>query len=110
MAIWEYIYQSNPNNSEEWAAIIPADGEASEELVAERLGLGDGAEAAVNDLLSVQLNAVLREVEPLLDDGGKLPDPAALLTENVLRPRRPDDDLRAHRRHAHLHAGVAVLG
>jgi hypothetical protein len=29
---------------------IPADGEASKELVAEGLGLGDGAEAAVDDL------------------------------------------------------------
>jgi len=90
--------------------IIPPDGKASEELVAEGLSLRDGAEAAVDDLLGVELDAVLGEVEPLLDDRGQLPDPATLLTEHVLRARGADDDLRAHRRDAHLHAGVAVLG
>jgi hypothetical protein len=90
--------------------IIPADGEASEELVAERLGLGDGAEAAVDDLLGVELHAVLGEVEPLLYDGGELPDSAALLAEHVLGARGADDDLRAHRGHADLDAGVSVLG
>jgi hypothetical protein len=39
--------------------IIPADGEASEELVAKRLGLDDGAKATVDDLLCVELYAVL---------------------------------------------------
>lgn len=89
--------------------VIPPDGKASEELVAEGLSLRDGAEAAVDDLLGVELDAILGEVEPLLDDRGQLPDPAALLAEHVLRARGADDDLRAHRRDAHLHAGVAVL-
>jgi hypothetical protein len=37
--------------------IIPVDGEASKELVAKILGLGDGAEVAVDVLLYVELHA-----------------------------------------------------
>jgi hypothetical protein len=58
---------------------LPAHGEATDQLVAEGLGLGDGAQAAVGDLLGVQLNGPLREVEPLLDDRGQLANAATLL-------------------------------
>jgi hypothetical protein len=90
--------------------IIPADGEASEELVAKRLSLGDGAEAAVDDLLRVELHAILEEVEPLLHDGCELPDPATLLVEHVLGARGADDDLRAHPSHTDLNARLSILG
>ena len=87
-----------------------ADGEAVEELVAQRLALGDGGQAAVLHLGRVQRHAVLGELEPLLDQRRELADPAALLAEHLLRVRRPDDDVRHRRRHAHLDARVALLG
>jgi hypothetical protein len=57
----------------------PAHGEAAQQLVAQRLGLRDGAQPAVGDLLGVQLHGVGRELEALLDDRGQLADAAALL-------------------------------
>eukprot|EP01136_Pigoraptor_vietnamica_P011651 Opistho-1_new@50747 len=87
-----------------------AHGEATEELVPERLALRDGAEAAVGDLLSVELHAAVGEVEALLHDRRELADAAALLAEHVLRARGADDDLRARGRHADLNARVAILG
>jgi hypothetical protein len=70
-----------------------ADGQTVEELVAERLALGDGGETAVLDLGGVQRHRVLRELEALLDQGGELADAAALLTENLLGLGGADDDV-----------------
>ena len=61
-------------------------------------------------LLCVQLDTVLWEVEPLLDDRGKLPDAAALLAKDVLGPGGHDDDLSPGGGDPDLHAGVAILG
>jgi len=61
------------------SAGAPSDSEAAKELVAQRLGLGDGAQPAVVHLLRVQLHAAVRELEPLLHDAGQLPDAAPLL-------------------------------
>lgn len=64
----------------------PAHGQAAQQLVAQGLGLGDGAQTAVSDLLGVQLHALRGEVEALLDDGGQLADAAALLACACTRP------------------------
>jgi hypothetical protein len=55
--IYQHIRQFRSNQQDQ--VIIPADGEAYEELVAKRLGLDDGAEATIDDLLCVELYAVL---------------------------------------------------
>merc|ERR1719305_1407055 len=88
----------------------PPDGETSDELVTEGLSLGNGAETAGGDLLSVKLDGALGEVEPLLDNAGELSDPPALLSEDVLGPGGHDDDLRPGGGHSDLNTGVAILG
>lgn len=90
--------------------ILPSDGETANELISEGFSLSDGAETASSDLLGVQLNGVLWEVEPLLDDGRQFTDATALLAEDVLGPRGHDDDLGTGRSDADLDAGVAVFG
>lgn len=63
--------------------IGPANSEASKELVTERLSLSNGAETPVVHLLSVELNAVLRELEPLLNYRCQLPNPPTLLAYSI---------------------------
>ena len=53
----------------------PTDGQTTDKLVTERLGLSDGAETPGGHLLGVQLHGILGEVEPLLDHAGQLTDP-----------------------------------
>ena len=89
---------------------LPPDCETTDELVPQRLGLGDGAQPPGGHLLGVELYGSLGEVEALLHDGRELADAPALLAEHVLRARRHDDDLGAGGGDAHLHAGVAILG
>ena len=48
---------------------LPSNSKASKKLVAKGFGLGNGAEPSVANLLSVQLDAVLWEFEPLLYHG-----------------------------------------
>merc|ERR1719291_258368 len=88
----------------------PPHGQTSDQLVTERLGLGNGAKSASGHLLGVELDSSLGEVEPLLDDAGQLPDPPALLSQNVLGPGGHDDDLGPGGSHADLDTGVAILG
>jgi hypothetical protein len=87
-----------------------ADGQAVEELVAQRLALGDGGQTAVLDLGGVQRDAVLGELEAFLDQAGELADAAALLTQDLLGVRRADDDVGDGGRDADLDARVALLG
>jgi hypothetical protein len=72
--------------------------------------LSDGAKTTGCNLLGVQLNRVLGEVEPLLDNGGQLTDPPALLTEDVLGAGGHDDDLSLGGGNTDLHTGVTILG
>merc|ERR1719225_1739306 len=86
------------------------DGQTSDQLVTERLGLGNGAQTTSGHLLSVQLDGSLGEVESLLDDAGQLTDPPALLSQHVLCAGGHDDDLSTGGSHADLHTGVTILG
>lgn len=86
-----------------------ADGKAVEELVAERLALGDGGKTAVLDLGGVQRDRVLGELEALLDQRGQLANAAALLAENLLGLGGADDDVGDGGGDADLDAGVALL-
>lgn len=87
-----------------------AHGKATKELVAEGLGLGDGGETTVLDLLGVELKRVLGEAETLLDESLELTDAAALVTKNLLGVGGTDDDLGARVGDADLTSGVALLG
>ena len=75
-------------------ACLPADGETTKKLVAERLALGDGRETTVLDLLGVKLKGVIGELEALLDERGELADAATLLTQDLLGVGSTDDDLQ----------------
>jgi hypothetical protein len=57
----------------------PAHGQATQQLVAQGLSLGHGAQAAVGHLLGVQLHRVWGKLEALLHHAGQLADAAALL-------------------------------
>lgn len=85
------------------------DGETVEKLVAEGLALSDSGETAVLDLGGVEGDAVLGELEALLDERGELTDAAALLAENLLGVCRADDDVGNGRGDADLNAGVTLL-
>mmetsp|Transcript_67951 Transcript_67951/g.109509 ORF Transcript_67951/g.109509 Transcript_67951/m.109509 type:complete len:217 (-) Transcript_67951:74-724(-) len=86
-----------------------ANGQAAQELEAQGLALGHGAACAVLHALREELDAVLRETESLLHEGGQFPDATALLSEDLASAGGTDDDLRADRRDSDLDAGVAVL-
>ena len=85
------------------------DGKTVEELVAEGLALGDGAETAVLDLGGVEGDGVLGELEALLDEGGELADAAALLSKDLLGVGGADDDVGDGGGDADLDAGVTLL-
>lgn len=79
-------------------------------FITKALSLSDSAETAISDLLNKKLDRVLRECKPLLDDGGKLANTAALLAKHRLRAGSADDHLGLRGRHANFDAGVALLG
>ena len=78
-------------------SILPADSQTIEELVPQTLALGDSGEATVLNLLCVHLERIFGETETLLDESGKLTDPAALLTQDFLGVSSADNDLVNHR-------------
>lgn len=55
--------------------------------------MGDGGETTILDLCGVEGNAVLGELESLLDEGGEFADTASLLSENFLGVGCADDDV-----------------
>ena len=87
-----------------------AHGKTTEELVAERLGLGDGGKTTVLDLLSVELERVLGELETLLDQSLELADTTSLVTEDLLGVGGADDDLGTGVGDTDLTARVTLLG
>ena len=62
------------------------------------------------DLLGVKLQRVLGELEPLGDQGGQLPDPPALLSEDILGVGSTDDDLGLGVGSSDLTTSVTLLG
>jgi hypothetical protein len=87
-----------------------ADSKTTEQLVSQGLALGNSAETTVEHLLSVELNATLREVESLLDSGSQLTNAATLLTEDILGAGGTDDDLCADGGHTDLDTSITILG
>jgi len=69
-----------------------SDGEASEKLVSEALGLGDGGEASVGNSLDVEVDLALLVAPSLVDNSGELTDSSGLLAENLRRSGGDDDD------------------
>ena len=98
------------HNESENTVASTTNSKTTEKLVFERLGLGLGAQTAVGDTLSENLNSTLREVEPFLNDGGQLTNALALLAENILSAGSFNDDLSADRGDSDLNTGIAVLG
>jgi len=60
-------------------------------------------------LCRIQADAVLRELEPFLDEGSELADAAALLSEHFLGVRGADDDVGDGGCDADFNAGVAFF-
>ena len=87
----------------------PPDGQTIKKLVAERLALGDSGETTVLDLGGVQRDAVLGELEALLDQGSELANAAALLSQNLLGVCGADDDIGDGGGDADFDTGVALL-
>merc|ERR1712114_91862 len=87
-----------------------SDGQTSDQLVTERLGLSDRAKTASRHLFGVKLDGAIGIVEALLHDGSELTDALAFVAQYVLRTRGENDDFRARRRHAHLDTAVSVFG
>jgi len=83
--------------------------ESIEELILEALCLSDSRQASVLDFFGVELDRVFGEFETLLDERRQLADTPTLLAKNVLRVRRPDDDLSTRRGDANLDAAIAFL-
>lgn len=86
-----------------------ADGQTVEELVAEGLALGDGGQTTVLNLGGVEGDAVLGELEALLDQAGELADATALLAENLLGVGGADNDVGDGGGDADFDAGVTLL-
>jgi len=87
-----------------------ADGNVVEQLVAEALALGNGAEALVFYTLDKELDTIVGKAKSLLNEGSKLLDATATLAKNPLRARSANDNFCALRRNANFQARIAVLG
>ena len=88
----------------------PSHGKTTEELVSEGLGLGNGGETTVLDLLGVKLESSLWELETLLNESLELSDSASLVTENLLGVGGSDDDFGTGVGNTDLASGVSLLG
>jgi len=86
-----------------------SDRKTVEEFVSEGLALSDGGETSVLYLGGVQGNAVLGELEALLDERGQLADAASLLTENFLGVGCADDDVGDGRGDSDFDSRVSFL-
>lgn len=66
-------------------------GQTVQQLVSEGLALSDGGETTVLDLCGIEGDAVLGELESLLDEGGEFSNPSALLAQDFLSVCGADD-------------------
>lgn len=71
--------------------------------------MSDGGETTVLDLGGVEGNAVLWELEALLDEGGKFANAASLLSENFLSVGCADDDVGDGWGDTDFDTGVSLL-
>jgi hypothetical protein len=88
----------------------PSHSQTIEQFVSERFTLCDSGKTAVLDFSGIEGDRVLRELEALLDEGGELADATALLAENLLCVRGPDDNIGDGGGDADLDARVTLLG
>jgi hypothetical protein len=88
---------------------LPPDSQTSQKLVSQRLGLSNGTESSMLDLLGIELQRVLGELESLGNQSGQLPDPPSLLSENILSVGSTNDDLGLGVGGSNLTAGVTLL-
>jgi hypothetical protein len=72
----------------------PTNSKTTEELVPQRLALGDGRETTVLNLLGVELERVFGELETFSNEGGEFTNAAALLAKDLLGVGSTDDDLK----------------
>ena len=96
------------DESEHTVACSP-DSETVEELVPQALTLCNSGQTPVLDLGGVQRDAVLGELESLLDERGEFTDAASLLSEDFLSVCSADDDIGNGGCDADLDARVSLL-
>jgi len=70
-----------------------SDGQASEQFVAEGLGLGNGGKTAVGNSLDVKIDLALLVAPSLVDNSGEFPDSTGLLAQHLTWSGSDDDDL-----------------
>jgi hypothetical protein len=71
--------------------------------------LGDGGEATVLDLGSIEGDGVFRKLEPLLNEGGEFTDSSTLLAENFLGMGGADDDVGDGGSDSNFDAGISFF-
>ena len=72
---------------------IPADCETSKQFVTQALTLSNSGETTVLNFLGIELEAVLGELEPLLDEGGQFTNAPSFVTQNFLGVGGADNNL-----------------
>lgn len=87
----------------------PPHSQTVQQLVPQALTLCDSAETSVLNLGSVEGDAVLGELEALLDERRELANATALLAEDFLCVGSADDDVGNSRGDADFDAGVSLL-
>jgi hypothetical protein len=75
----------------------PTDSKTTKKLVPQTLALRNGRETPGLHLLSIEFKRVLREFEPLLDEGSKLANTATLLAKDFLSMCGTNDNLHTSR-------------
>lgn len=87
-----------------------SDSQTGEELVSQRLALGDGVETTVLHLLGVELERSLGELESLLNKRRQLANAAALLAKDLLGVGGSDDDFSPGVSDTDFAARVSLFG
>mmetsp|Transcript_84588 Transcript_84588/g.117554 ORF Transcript_84588/g.117554 Transcript_84588/m.117554 type:complete len:300 (+) Transcript_84588:60-959(+) len=87
-----------------------AHGQTSQQLVAHRLGLSQGAQGPVVDTFGKQLDAAFLKLPALLHQAGEFSDAPALLAKHILGPGGTDDDFGTSRSHPNFNTSISILG
>jgi len=86
-----------------------ANSKTTNQLVAERLALGDGTETTVSDLLGVKLNGSYASTKTLLDNSGKLADTTTAFSQDILGAGSKDDAFGTGRSASDLNTRISVF-